>query len=218
MPTVTVRLFAGLRERAGRDRAELVLPDGATAGDVWGALGLGEEPPGIALAVNRAYAERDAALADGDEVALIPPVSGGAGARIGVRIEDAPIDVGAAHARAGDDRAGALAAFVGTVRNATGDREVLRLEYEAYEEMAVEELERIAAEAAAEFDLLTVEIVHRVGVVGVGEASVAIVCGARHRPAALAACAQVIERLKERVPIWKREVYADGSVWVGMGS
>jgi molybdopterin synthase catalytic subunit len=84
--------------------------------------------------------------------------------------------------------------------------------------MAVEELERIAAEAAAEFDLLTVEIVHRVGVVGVGEASVAIVCGARHRPAALAACAQVIERLKETVPIWKREVYADGSVWVGMGS
>ena len=110
------------------------------------------------------------------------------------------------------------AAFTGTVRNATREREVVRLEYEAYEEMAVEELERIAAQAAADHDLLAVEIVHRTGVVLPGEASVVIVSTARHRPAALAATQWIIEQLKVSVPIWKREVYADGAVWVGRGS
>lgn len=219
MPQVTVRLFAGLRERAGTGSIALETPAGAVLGDVWGLLDLGEQPPGIAFALNRRYADADAALADGDEVALIPPVSGGADdPRIGVALTDQPIDIAAAHARANDPRAGAQAAFTGTVRNATRDREVVRLEYEAYEEMAAEELERIAAQAAADHDLLAVEIVHRTGVVLPGEASVVIVSTSRHRPSALAATQWIIEQLKVSVPIWKREVYADGAVWVGRGS
>ncbi len=217
MPTVTVRLFAGLRERAGYGRCELTLPDGARVEDVWALLELGVEPPGIALAVNRVYAERGTALAEGDEVALIPPVSGGA-PRLGIAISADPIDLAAAYERASDDRAGAVASFVGTVRNATKGQAVVRLEYEAYEEMAVDELRRIAGIAAAEHDLLAVEIVHRTGIVDVGGASVVIVCSSPHRVASLAACAWIIEQLKLSVPIWKREVYADGSVWVGQGS
>lgn len=217
MPTVDVRLFAALRERAGTGSRRVELPDGARAGDVWGALDLGDEPPGIAIAVNRIYAERSQSLSDGDEVALIPPVSGGA-PRIVVSLRDTALDLGAGYAEAADDGAGALASFVGTVRNKTGDRAVVRLEYEAYEEMAIEELERIAAAAAARHDLLAVSIAHRTGVVEIGGASVVIVCSAPHRRAALAACAEIIEELKVSVPIWKREVYADGAVWVGMGS
>lgn len=219
MPRVTVRLFAGLRERAGTGSTVLELPDGAVAGDVWAQLALGEQPPGIAFAVNRRYADADAVLAEGDEVALIPPVSGGSDEpRIGVMITADPIDIAAAHARANDERAGAQAAFTGTVRNATRGQEVVRLEYEAYEEMAVEELERIARQAAADHELLAVEIVHRTGTVLPGAASVVIVSTSRHRPSALAATQWIIEQLKVSVPIWKREVYADGAVWVGRGS
>ena len=219
MPRITVRLFAGLRERAGLGTTALELPEDAVAGDVWALLNLGERPPGIAFAVNRAYASEDTPLADGDEVALIPPVSGGSDEpRIGVAITGDPIDIAAAHARANDVRAGAQAAFTGTVRNATQGKEVVRLEYEAYEEMAVPELERIARQAAADHALLAVEIVHRTGVVLPGEPSVVIVSTSRHRPSALAATAWIIEQLKVSVPIWKREVYADGAVWVGHGS
>ncbi len=217
MPTVDVRLFAALRERAGGGSRSVDLPAGAVAGDVWGALDLGDEPPGIAIAVNRAYADRTQPLEDGDEVALIPPVSGGA-PRIAVSLHAEPLDPAAGYAEAADDGAGAMASFVGTVRNRTGHRDVVRLEYEAYEEMAVEELERIAAKAAGHHDLLAVAIAHRIGVVEVGGASVTIVCSAPHRRAALAACSEIIEELKVSVPIWKREVYADGAVWVGMGS
>jgi molybdopterin synthase catalytic subunit len=219
MPSVTVRLFAGLRERAGTGSTVLELPDGAVAGDVWALLELGEQPPGIAFAINRQYADADAPLAEGVEVALIPPVSGGSDEpRIGVTVTADPIDIAAAHARANDERAGAQAAFTGTVRNATRGKEVVRLEYEAYEEMAVEELERIARQAAADHELLAVEIVHRTGIVMPGEASVVIVSTSRHRPSALAATQWIIEQLKVSVPIWKREVYADGAVWVGRGS
>jgi len=219
MPSVTVRLFAGLRERAGTGSTVLDVPDGAAVGDVWALLDLGEQPPGIAFAVNRKYADVDTPLAEGDEVALIPPVSGGSDEpRIGVLITAEPIDIAAAHARANDERAGAQAAFTGTVRNATRGKDVVRLEYEAYEEMAVEELDRIARQAAADHELVAVEIVHRTGVVMPGEASVVIVSTSRHRPSALAATQWIIEQLKVTVPIWKREVYSDGAVWVGRGS
>ena len=219
MPRITLRLFAGLRERAGTGSVVLEVPEGAVVGDVWPLLDLGERPSGIAFAVNRLYADEGTALADGDEVALIPPVSGGSDEpRIGIIITADPIDIAAAHARANDVRAGAQAAFTGTVRNATRGKEVVRLEYEAYEEMAVEELDRIARRAAADHELLAVEIVHRTGVVLPGEPSVVIVSTSRHRPSALAATAWIIEQLKVSVPIWKREVYADGAVWVGRGS
>ncbi|MEY4226800.1 MAG: hypothetical protein RL190_1557, partial [Actinomycetota bacterium] len=134
MATVDVRLFAGLRERAGTGRATVEVEPGAPVAAVWDLLGLGERPPGIAYAVNRAYVEADHALADGDEVALIPPVSGGSEApRIGVRLSPDPLDIADLHARANDPRAGAQAAFTGTVRNRTAEKEVLRLEYEAYD-------------------------------------------------------------------------------------
>ena len=219
MPSVTVRLFAGLRERAGTGSTLLELPAGAVVGDVWALLNLGEQPPGIAFAINRTYADSATPVGEGDEIALIPPVSGGSDEpRIGVLITAEPIDIAAAHARANDERAGAQAAFTGTVRNATRGKEVGRLEYEAYEEMAAEELDRIARNAAADHELLAVEIVHRTGVVMPGEASVVIVSTSRHRPSALAATQWIIEQLKVSVPIWKREVYSDGAVWVGRGS
>jgi molybdopterin synthase catalytic subunit/molybdopterin converting factor small subunit len=208
---VTVRLFAGLRERAGRSRLEL--EDVASVDEVWPALGLGPEPEGLLYAVNREYAERDAALRDGDEVALIPPVSGGA-----CRIVAGPLDLGAAVAEVEDERAGAIASFVGTVRRHSRGREVVHLEYEAYEEMAEPMLERLAAELTTRHGLCAVAIHHRVGRVEIGEASVVIAVSAAHRAAALDACREAIDTLKETIPLWKKEVYADGEEWIGRGS
>ncbi|HEY8315991.1 MAG TPA: molybdenum cofactor biosynthesis protein MoaE, partial [Gaiellaceae bacterium] len=164
---VSIRLFAGLRERAGTARLEV---DGVErVGDVWAKLGLGDEPAGLLYAVNRAYASPDDALADGDEVALIPPVSGGA-----FRISDAPLDLEAAIAEAASDDAGAVATFVGTVRRSSRGRDVLYLEYEAYEEMAEPMLEQLASELTAKHGLSKVAIHHRTGRVEIGDASVVI--------------------------------------------
>jgi MoaE-MoaD fusion protein len=213
---VTVRLFAMLRERAGTSRRELELPDGATAGDVWAALELGPEPEGLALAVNRAYADRAAALADGDEVALIPPVSGGGEPYVELTLE--PLDLPALVRRVEHPGAGAVATFTGTVRNASRGQDVVRLEYEAYPEMVVEELRRIAGEIAERHGLLGIAIAHRYGTLAIGDASVVIATSAAHRAAALAACSEAIDTLKERVPIWKKEHYEGGTTWVGQGS
>jgi molybdopterin synthase catalytic subunit/molybdopterin converting factor small subunit len=208
---VTVRLFAGLRERAGRSRVEL--EDVARVDDVWPALGLGDEPEGLLYAVNREYAGREAELRDGDEVALIPPVSGGA-----CRIVAGPLDVAAALAEVEDESAGGIASFVGTVRRHSRGREVVVLEYEAYEEMAEPMLERLAAELTERHGLIAVAIHHRVGRVEIGDASVAIAVSAPHRAAALDACREAIDTLKETIPLWKKEIYADGEQWIGRGS
>jgi molybdopterin synthase catalytic subunit len=213
---VTVRLFAMLRERAGTGRRELELPEGATAGDVWAALDLGPEPDGLALAVNRSYADRGAALADGDEVALIPPVSGGGEPYVELTLE--PLDLLALVRRVEHPGAGAVATFTGTVRNASRGQDVVRLEYEAYPEMVVEELRRIADEVAGRHELLGIAIAHRYGTLAIGDASVAIATSAPHRAAALAACGETIDTLKERVPIWKKEHYEGGTSWIGRGS
>jgi molybdopterin synthase catalytic subunit/molybdopterin converting factor small subunit len=208
---VTVRLFAGLRERAGAARLEV---DGvARVGDVWAKLGLGDEPAGLLYAVNREYADRDAAVRDGDEVALIPPVSGGA-----FRITDEPLDLGAAVAEAASDDAGAVATFVGTVRRASRGREVLYLEYEAFEEMAEPMLAGLANELKAKHRLCEVAIHHRTGRVEIGEPSVVIAVSAPHRAAALEACREAIDTLKETIPLWKKEVYVGGEEWIGRGS
>jgi molybdopterin synthase catalytic subunit/molybdopterin converting factor small subunit len=210
---VTVRFFAGLREQAGIGRREVELPDGLSVGDLWPRLGLGEEPTGLLYAVNRAYAERGDELADGDEVALIPPVSGGA-----FRLTHAPVNLTSIVVEVVDDRAGAIATFVGTVRSHSRGRDVIALEYEAYEEMAEEVMAGIADEIQERYDLCKVAITHRLGRVEVGETSVAIGVSAPHRQDALAACADAIEALKSRVPLWKKELYVGGEEWIGRGS
>jgi molybdopterin synthase catalytic subunit/molybdopterin converting factor small subunit len=208
---VTVRLFAGLRERAGTARLEI---DGVEhVADVWPALGLGEEPPGLLYAVNRAYVEPGQELADGDEVALIPPVSGGS-----FRLVEGPLDVAAVLDEVADPEAGAIASFVGTVRRRSRDRDVLHLEYEAYAEMAEEMLARLGSELTERHGLRAVAIHHRLGRVEIGEASVAIAASAAHRSAALDACREAIETLKTTIPLWKKEVYEGGEEWIGRGS
>jgi molybdopterin synthase catalytic subunit/molybdopterin converting factor small subunit len=208
---ITVRLFAGLRERAGTARLEI--DDVTRVGDVWAKLGLGDEPGGLLYAVNREYAGPDAALHDGDEVALIPPVSGGA-----FRISAAPLDLNAAAAEAASDEAGAVATFVGTVRRSSRGRDVLYLEYEAFAEMAEPMLAELADELIAKHGLCKVAIHHRIGRVEIGEASVVIAVSATHRAAALDACHEAIDTLKNTIPLWKKEVYAGGEEWIGKGS
>jgi MoaE-MoaD fusion protein len=210
---VRIRLFAGLRERAGTGTRRLELDDGATLRDVWPALELGEEPPGLLYAVNRSYADAGAALADGDEVALIPPVSGG-----DFRLTEEPLTLDAVVREVQREEAGAIATFLGTVRNRSRDRDVLYLEYEAYEGMAEETMAALARELAERHELLAVAIHHRVGRVEIGEASVAIAVSSRHRAAALAACREAIDTLKQTVPLWKKEVYEGGEEWIGQGS
>jgi MoaE-MoaD fusion protein len=210
---VTVKLFAGLRERAGIGQRSLELGETARVGDVWATLGLGEEPDGLLYAVNRDYAARERPLAEGDEVALIPPVSGGA-----FRLTEEPIDLNAIVAEVADDRAGAIATFTGTTRVESRGRTVLHLDYEAYLGMAEEVMEEIANQLKSKYELCEVAITHRIARVGIGETSVAIAVSAPHRHDALAACREAIDELKERVPLWKKEVYESGEEWIGRGS
>ena len=210
---VTVRLFAGLRERAGTGEREIELAQGSCVGDVWRALALGDEPAGLLYAVNKEYAAADHAIAEGDEVALIPPVSGGA-----FRLSADAIDSSAVVDEVADDRAGAIATFIGTTRASSRGRQVIRLEYEAYEGMAESVMANLAADLKAEYDLCEVAIAHRVGVVSIGETSVAIAVSAPHRADALAACKDAIDRLKEIAPLWKKEIYEGGDEWIGKGS
>ena len=208
--TVTVRLFAGLRERAGWSERDV---EAETVADVWGQLGLGEEPPGLLYAVNQEYAEPFRELADGDEVALIPPVSGG-----GFRLLDGPLDLAAVVAEVEDERAGAIATFQGTVRRQSRGREVIALEYEAYAGMAEKVMAEIADAVKTRYDLCKVAVAHRTGRCEVGEVSVAVAVSAPHRQDALSACRDVIDELKERVPLWKKELYKGGEEWIGRGS
>ena len=211
---VRVRLFAALRELAGTAERDLELPDGARVGDVWARMpDLGAEPPGLLYAVNKEYVDAGRELADGDELAVIPPVSGGA-----FRLTSDPIDLGVVVAEAADPRAGAVATFLGTTRVESRGRTVEYLEYEAYEGMAEQEMARIADGLKTRYDLCEVAISHRVGRVGIGDTSVAIAVSAPHRADALAACKDAIDTLKETVPLWKKEVYEGGEEWIGRGS
>jgi molybdopterin synthase catalytic subunit len=208
---VKVRLFAGLRERAGYGEREL---EGVErVGDVWQALALGDEPEGLLYAVNREYADAGRELTDGDEVALIPPVSGGA-----FKVTEQPLSLAAVVDEVSDDSAGAIATFTGTVRRQSRGRTVLYLEYEAYAEMAEDVMSQLAAELHERHELWAVAIHHRVGRVEIGEPSVVIAVSAAHREAALAACKQAIDTLKQTVPLWKKEVYEGGEEWLGRGS
>jgi molybdopterin synthase catalytic subunit/molybdopterin converting factor small subunit len=208
---VTVKLFAGLRERAGWSEREL---DGVTrVGEIWPVLDLGPEPDGLLYAVNKEYASRERELADGDEIAVIPPVSGGS-----FRLSAEPLSLDAVVDEVRDDRAGAIATFVGTTRVESRGRTVQHLDYEAYEGMAENVMADIAASLKQRYDLCDVAIHHRTGRVEIGDASVMIAVSAPHRQDALAACKEAIDTLKEQVPLWKKEVYEGGEEWIGRGS
>jgi MoaE-MoaD fusion protein len=221
---VRVRLFAALRERAGSGAVELELPDDAVVGDVWPALDLGAEPPGLLFALNRTYAEASSRLSAGDEVAVIPPVSGGEALPSGsepqglFRLSAEPLSIEEAVERVGTAGAGAVASFIGTTRAHSRGREVRYLEYEAYEGMAEKVMADLADELKQRHDLCEVAIYHRVGRVDIGETSVVIAVSAPHRAAALAACKEAIDELKVTVPLWKKEVYEGGEEWIGRGS
>jgi MoaE-MoaD fusion protein len=210
---VRVRLFAALRERVGSPSVELELPDGAVVADVWGKLGLGEEPEGLLYALNRGYAEKGAALSPGDEIAVIPPVSGG-----DFRLSETPLSVDDAVAAVRSDEAGAIATFIGTTRARSRGRDVIHLEYEAYEGMAEQVMESLASKLVSRHDLCEVAIHHRIGRVDIGETSVVIAVSAPHRAAALTACKEAIDELKVTVPLWKKEIYEGGEEWIGRGS
>jgi molybdopterin synthase catalytic subunit len=207
---ITVRLFAALRETAGWSRRELELPDGAVVADVWPALDLGAEPPGLAYARNREYAERAAAVQAGDEVAVIPPVSGGA-----FTVQAAPLHLDEVVRQVADPAAGAIATFIGTTRTHSRGRTVVHLEYDAYPEMAESEMARIAESVRGRHDVLGVAIAHRTGHVPIGEASVIIAVSAAHRGPAMDACREAIDTLKQTVPVWKKEVFEGGEEWIG---
>ena len=213
-----VRCFASLRERAA-DRSDLTLEAGATVADAWRAMverypALEPHRPYVRAARNGRYAGWDEALVDGDTVAFLPPVSGGAV----TGLTDGPIDVEALERSVIDAARGAFVTFVGRARDRADDeRVVTELEYEVYPEMAATVLHEIAAEAEGRWGV-AVAVVHRHGLVPIGEAAVAIVTAATHRAQAYEANRFVIEAIKERLPIWKRERFADGSEWKRAGA
>ncbi len=215
---VTVRSFAQLRELA-TDRCELALADGAAVSDAWNALAerypaLESHRPYVRAACNGAYAGWEEPLADADVVAFLPPVSGGATSLL----VDGPIDIAALEAAVSATGFGAVVTFAGRARDRSDDdREVVELEYEVYPEMATSVLAEIGADAEARWPV-AVAVAHRHGVVPIGEAAVAIVTAAAHRADAYEANRFVIEAIKERLPIWKRERFADGSEWKRPGA
>ncbi len=213
--TVTVRLFAILRERAGRDSVEIELPEGATVGDAFERLaaapGLGELVARMPLrmAVNHEYAGDATRIDPGDELAVIPPISGGASARTRVSVTEEPLDAGELSRWVGDPGAGAIVAFQGVTR------EVASLDYEAYREMAEERMAAILEECAARHDLLAAAAEHRIGRVALGEPGVVVAVSAGHRGEAFEGAREAIDRIKAEAPIWKRELDAAGKgEWV----
>jgi MoaE-MoaD fusion protein len=197
---VTVRLFAMLRERAGSGSVTLELPEGARVRDALESLaGLAEGIP-LVMAVNREYASEEQVLDAGDELALIPPVSGGSTrAAPWVRVSAEPLSLDALAARVRDPRAGAVVTFSGVTR------EVERLDYEAYVEMAEERLAAIAVEAVERHGLCAAAVEHRVGEVPLSEPSVIVAASAPHRGEAFAGAREIIDRVKAEAPIWKKE-------------
>ncbi len=196
---VRVRLFAGLRERAGAGEIELELPEGAVVGDVLERVrGLTEGLP-VVMAVNQEYADRSAPLRPGDELALIPPVSGGAVGSLHARVTDQPLALEPLVALVRDPRAGAVVTFEGVTR------EVSELDYEAYVPMAEGKMAEIVAAAIERHGLCAAAAEHRIGVVALSEPSVIVAVSAPHRGSAFAGAREIIDEIKAQAPIWKRE-------------
>ncbi len=194
----------------------LELHEGATVADLLARLGRAAPLRGIAVSVNAEYALAAHVLRDGDEVGLLPPVSGGSAASepsIIIELTREAIDVAGlvAAAKRGED--GAVVVFDGIVRNHTRNRQTLYLDYEAYEEMALKQMDQLSRDAIARFGVRHVTLVHRLGRLNVSETSVLIVVASAHRAQAFDACRWLIDTLKKTVPIWKKETFADGAVW-----
>jgi molybdopterin synthase catalytic subunit len=170
--------------------------------------------PAVRVSVNQAFAPEDAPLSDGDEVALIPPVSGGAGL---YRVTDEPLSLDEVVRAVGGESQGGVVTFTGVVRRHSRGKTIVRLEYEAYRPMAERKLAEIGDTITREIPGAQVAIVHRVGKLAVGDAAVVIAASAPHRAQAFDACRAAIDRLKESVPIWKKEIAEDGEEWVGLG-
>ena len=217
---IRVLYFAAARERAGVDREELELPIARpTAAQALEHL-FGLHPSlrplasHLRLAVNQEFSRLEDPVPDGAELALIPPVAGGAGL---FRVVASPLDLGEVVRAVEGEDAGGLVTFSGCVRQQTHGRRVVRLEYEAYAPMAERGMAAIGVEAQERWPQSRLAIVHRVGVLAPGELAVVIAAAAPHRAEAFEACRHAIERLKQDVPIWKKEVFEDGAVWVGLG-
>ena len=206
---VRVRLFAMLRERAGTQEVVLELPEGARVGDALAELSHLAEGLPLVMAINREYAAEDTELSAGDELALIPPVSGGERASAPwVRVTGEPLSLDSLSERVRDPRAGALVTFQGVTRD------VEKLEYEAYAEMAEQKLQAIAAEAIERHGLCAAAVEHRIGDVPLSEPSVIVAASAPHRGEAFAGAREIIDRAKAEAPIWKREVEGGEGRWV----
>jgi molybdopterin synthase catalytic subunit len=217
---VTVRYFAAARERAGGAREALEVPEGALVRDVLRLIterhpALAPLLPHLRVAVDQEFVGPEAPVRGGAEVALIPPVAGGSPGLF--RVVDRPLRLDEVVEAVGGEAFGGLVTFSGSVRNQTKGRRVLRLEYEAYAPMAEKKLAEIGAEAAAQWPGTRLAIVHRVGTLVPGELAVVIAAAAPHRKEAFRGCEHAIERLKQDVPIWKKEFFEDGDVWVGLG-
>ncbi|HYL57688.1 MAG TPA: molybdenum cofactor biosynthesis protein MoaE [Candidatus Acidoferrales bacterium] len=222
MSRFTIKLFATLRERARTAELTREFPDGASVAEIWQLMvrefpALAGHDDSVGFAVNQEYVEGDFRPRAGDEIAFIPPVSGGADERwVGsIAIGRERIDVAALERTVADPAAGAIVTFTGTTRIDNAGRKVLRLEYEAYEPMALAEMRKLAREAGRRWNIVRIAIAHRIGLVEIGETSVAIAVSAAHRGEAFDACRFAIDRLKEVVPIWKKEYFEGGEVWIG---
>ncbi len=218
--TITVLYFAAARERVGLAREPLELPPGARVTDVLRLLAtrhpaLAPLLPHLRVAVNQEFSNAEAEVPAGAELALIPPVAGGSGGLF--RVVDRPLRLEEVVEAVSGEAYGGLVTFSGSVRNQTRGRRVLRLEYEAYPPMAEKKLAEIGAEVAGKFNGTRLAIVHRVGTLTPGELAVVIAAAAPHRKEAFLGCEHAIERLKQDVPIWKKEFFEDGEVWVGLG-
>lgn len=220
---ITVRFFAAARERAGRGEEALTLEVGATVAD---ALKLLEQRhptltsllPHLRVAVDQDFVPSDTPLAEGAELALIPPVSGGAPPQPLFSVVAHPLKLDDVVRAVADPAHGGVVTFAGAVRDQTRQRSVERLEYEAFVPMAERMLRAIAAEAATRWPEVRLAAMHRVGTLALGELAVVVASSAPHRQEAFLACQFFIDRLKQDAPIWKKEFFEDGAVWVGLGA
>lgn len=220
---VRVRLFARYREALGRERLEVDLPEGGTVESAWSAVAdlhpeLAPYRPFTLFAVGQDYVSPEHPLRPDDELCLFPPVSGGAGAATDIyRVVTEPLSPDTIAAEADDPGAGGIVIFSGVVRNETGGRPVKFLEYEAHAPMAEVKMREIGESLRARWSgVKRVAMLHRIGRLEIGEASVLIAVSASHRGDAFEACRYAIDTLKRTVPVWKKEHFEDGEVWVGL--